>query len=104
MQPHRRPDPDRSPDSLESRLRALPRPPVPADLEARILAAGPARATNEVLRRARPARRWHLAVGIAASLAAAAACLLILRSWPGPGVKNIAPTFVANAEGGGSAR
>ena len=103
MQPHRRPDPDRSPESLEARLRALPRPPVPADLEARILAAGPARATNEVPRRARASRRWHLAVGIAASLAVAAACLLALRSWPGPGVKDDAPTFVANAEDGGSA-
>ena len=91
MQPHRRPDPDRSPDSLESRLRALPRPPVPADLEARILAAGPARASNAMPRPARASRRWHLAVGVAASLAVAAACLLALRSWPGPGVKNNAP-------------
>src|SRR5688572_25756127 len=75
MHPERRPNPDRSAESLEARLRALPQPPVPAGLEARLLAAIPA-----------PRRRW--AVWAVAALAAA--CLLAALAWPrrdgaGPG-------------------
>jgi hypothetical protein len=103
MQPDRRPDPDRSLESLESRLRALPRPPVPAELEARILAASSAKVPNPMPRPARAWRRRHLAVGAAASIAVAVACLLAVRFRPGLGVKITAPTFVANAEGNDSA-
>ncbi len=39
MQFQRRPNSDRSLESLEARLRALPQPPIPGELEARILAA-----------------------------------------------------------------
>ena len=46
MQFQRRPNSDRSPESLEARLRALPQPPIPSELEARILAAIPARPSN----------------------------------------------------------
>ena len=45
MQSRRRPNSDRSLEALESRLRALPHPPVPSDLGMRILAAIPAKAT-----------------------------------------------------------
>ena len=61
-----------APESLEGRLRALPQPPVPAGLEARLLAAVPG---------ARPIRRrrarWIAAVG-----ALAAACVLAALVWP----------------------
>ncbi len=73
MYPARYPDPDRSPESLETRLRALPRLPVSADLEARLLATIPAR------RAIPPRRRAARAVAIAVS---AAACLLTVFAWP----------------------
>ena len=46
----RRPNSGRSPESLEARLRALPQPPVPGDLEARILAAIPVKVSNNLPR------------------------------------------------------
>jgi hypothetical protein len=63
--------PERSekPDSLEARLRRLPPPAVPAELEARLLAGIPARALS---------RRWTWY----AVTALAAACLLIALLWP----------------------
>jgi hypothetical protein len=73
MQPERRPNLPRSPESLEARLRALPQPPIPADLEARLLAGIPA---------ALPIRRWRWAVWVGLAGAAAAACLLIVLAWP----------------------
>ncbi|MGH7193386.1 MAG: hypothetical protein ACREJM_07600 [Candidatus Saccharimonadales bacterium] len=54
--------------SLESRLRALPQPRVPADLERRLLATIPEH------RAIRP-RRWRAATGVSGLLAAA--CLLV---------------------------
>jgi hypothetical protein len=74
MHPERRPNPDRSPESLEARLRALPPPPVPADLEARLLAAIPAQMPL-------PQRRWAVWAGMLGPLAAA--CLLVVLAWPG---------------------
>jgi hypothetical protein len=62
-------------EELEQRLRALPEPPVPEGLEARLLAAIPADVVC-VPRWRRPALLW----GAAAALAA---CLVIaLLSWP----------------------
>lgn len=81
MHPERRPSPDRSPEPLEARLRALPQPPVPPGLEARLLATVPAAMPA-------PRRRWGVWVGMAGALAAA--CLLAALAWPerdgqGPG-------------------
>jgi hypothetical protein len=74
-------------DSLEARLRRLPPPPVPADLEARLLAAIPAQGSNEHRLRlsAKPqvmfeGRRWAWWAGGVSALAAA--CLLIVLLWP----------------------
>src|SRR5262249_47729226 len=65
MHPERPPNPDRSAEALEARLRALPRPPVPDGLEARLLATIPA---------ARPVPRRRGAAGAGAPPARAAAC------------------------------
>jgi hypothetical protein len=61
------PNPDRSPESLQTRLRALPQPPVPADLEARLLATIPVEMPI-------PRRRRAVWIGVVSALAAA--CLL----------------------------
>jgi hypothetical protein len=73
MHPERRPSPDRSAEALEGRLRALPPPPVPDGLEARLLARIPAE-------RPPARRRWAVWVGVAGALAAA--CLLAVLAWP----------------------
>ena len=73
MHPERRPSPGRSPESLEARLRALPQPPVPEGLEARLLAAVPSRMRA-------PRRRWAVRALVAGALAAA--CLLAALAWP----------------------
>lgn len=74
MTPERRPNPDGSPDkSLEARLRALPRPPLPAGLEARLLAAIPTRL---------PVPRRRRAAWIGAAVAALAAGVLAILVWP----------------------
>src|SRR6266481_4229426 len=75
MHPASRPNPDESSESLEARLRALPQPPVPADLEARLLGAIPAPAERPFQR-----RRWAVGVGVFGPLAAA--CLLAVFAWP----------------------
>lgn len=71
---------DWSPELVEARLRALPPPPVPSDLEARLLAAIP----NEVAWRAGlprlPRPRWTIFVGLAGAMAAAAFFVVLL--WP----------------------
>jgi hypothetical protein len=84
MHPERRPNLDRSPEALEARLRALPQPPVPADLEAQLLAAIP----NRTALPSRPdgsgepsyMRRWSVWAGVVGALAAA--CLLAVLAWP----------------------
>jgi hypothetical protein len=81
MHPERRPNPDRSAESLEARLRALPQPPIPGGLEARLLAAIPLK------RRSR--RRWLVLVGVASALAAA--CLLAVFARPGRNGTNRVP-------------
>ena len=99
MQFQRRPNSDRSPESLEARLRALPQPPIPGELEARILAAIPARpsTSDELPRLAHSgSRRWRLTVWAGASVAAAAACILAVRFWPEPGDQHISPIVVAD--------
>jgi hypothetical protein len=83
MHSERRPNTDRSPESLEARLRALPQPPVPADLEARLLATIPGKTPI-------PQRRWGVWVGAVA--ASAAACLLAVLAWPGRDGKNPVPS------------
>jgi len=72
MHPERRPKPDRSRESLKAKLRALPPPPIPGDLEARLLAAIPARMR----------RRHYWGVGLGLVGAAAAACLIVVLMWP----------------------
>jgi hypothetical protein len=74
MHPEPRPNPDRRTESLEARLRALPQPSVPADLEARLLATVPAK--MPAMRRQRKA--WFVAAG-----ALAAACVLAVLIWRG---------------------
>ncbi|HEV3142664.1 MAG TPA: hypothetical protein VGZ47_02150 [Gemmataceae bacterium] len=74
MQPERRPSPDRSLEALEARLRALPSPEIPADLEARLLAAIPAVVPS-------PRRRRAVWLGLTAALAAA--LLLGVFIWQG---------------------
>src|SRR5437879_4932196 len=82
MHSDRRPNADRSPEALEARLRALPQSPVPADLEARLLATIPAE-------RPIPPRRWAVRVGVVGALAAA--CLLAVLAWLGRDGKGPAP-------------
>ena len=75
--------PERSekPDSLEARLRRLPPPPVPADLEARLLAGIAAKPMI---------RQWRWTRWIGGVSALAAACLLIVLAWPkGEGQKAV---------------
>ena len=98
MQPPRRPDSDRSFEILETRLRTLPQPHVPGDLEARILAAIPVATLNDEPRSKRVLRRWRLGVGAGASIALAAACLLAVRFWPDPSGKNSSPSVVTNPQ------
>ena len=74
MPPEMLPNSDRSREALEARLRALPQPPVPADLEARLLATIPAAIP-------RPRRRRTVWVGVGGALAAA--CLLAILAWSG---------------------
>src|SRR5216683_5851927 len=71
---------DRSAESLEARLRALPPPPVPSDLEARLLAAIPASAPSAVRRSQLLPRRWLVWAGVGGALAAAS--LLVVLFWP----------------------
>ena len=74
------PNSDRSLESLETRLRALPAPPVPGDLESRLLSGIPAQTPQwEQLIGSRQ-RRWVIWGGLAGALAAA--CLLITLLWP----------------------
>jgi hypothetical protein len=82
MHPERRPDPEGSPESLKARLRALPQPPVPVDLEARLLATIPAEMPI-------PQRRWAIWLGVVGPLAAA--CLLAVLAWLGRDSKNPIP-------------
>jgi hypothetical protein len=95
MLPLRRPSSDRSPESLEARLRTLPPPPVPGDLEARLLAAIPARVSSRVPLSVRAPRRLNLAVWVSASVAAAAV-LLAVRLWPGAGERGLARDGIPN--------
>jgi hypothetical protein len=101
VQFQRQPNSDRSIESLEARLRALPQPPVPGELEGRILAAIPARPSqnDERPRLGRSAsRRWRLTVWAGGSIAAAAACLLAVIFWPEPDNQPTAPILVAVPE------
>jgi hypothetical protein len=76
-----RPNPDRSPEALEARLRDLPQPPVPPGLEARLLAAIPGKLPA-------PRRNWAVGLGVAGVLAA---CLLAFLAWLGRDGKGPAP-------------
>jgi len=87
MPTERRPNPNRSLESLEASLRAWPQPSVPADLEARLLAAVPAEL---------PIAPRHWAFWASVVCASAAACLLAFFTWPGRDGKNPAPTPPTN--------
>ena len=73
MHSEERPNPDRSLESLETRLRAVPEPTVPANLEARLLAAIPVTMPFQP-------RRWPVRVGVVGAVAAA--CLVTILAWP----------------------
>jgi hypothetical protein len=84
-------------DNLESRLRNLPAPPIPASLEAKLLAAIPGART------ARP-RRWVIAIAATCAVAACIALVLMLNR---PDSNARAPqndVSPQNIMGGGSAR
>jgi hypothetical protein len=70
------------PDSMEARLRRLPPPPVPTDLEARLLADIPAGG---------PIRRWRWNRWVVGLSALAAACLVIVLAWPKNGGQKTVP-------------
>ncbi len=72
------PNSDRSLESLEARLRALPGPPVPGDLETRLLSTIPAE--MPMWEHGSHRRRWVIWLGLTGALAAA--CWLIVLSWP----------------------
>jgi hypothetical protein len=74
MHPERPPNPDRSLEALEARLRAMPQPGVPAGLEEHLLAAIPFQ---------KPLWRWRSAVWMGAAASMAAACLVALVAWLG---------------------
>lgn len=80
------PNAGRSDDPLETRLRTLPPPAVPEDLEARLLAAIPTHVT------ARP--RWPTRLALIA--ASAAAVLLVVLRWPQPDDKKFVLKPVTN--------
>lgn len=72
-------DPDRSAESLEARLRALPQPGVPADLERRLLAAIP---THRSVAQG-PSPAWRSLAWTGGCAALAAACLLVVLARSG---------------------
>jgi hypothetical protein len=106
MHPERRPNPDRSPEALAARLRALPQPPIPAGLEARLLAAIPPvglvrrAGTGQGSRSARGTywgtmrRRWAVWAGVIGAVAAA--CLLAVLGWRGRDGRNPIPNPKGN--------
>src|SRR6266536_5015387 len=88
MHPGRCPSQDGSPESLEARLRALPAPPVPAELEARRLVAIPASPHSPLAGEGtKRGRRWVGVVGVLA-----AACLLAVLAWLGRDATKPAPS------------
>lgn len=72
MHPERRPDSEQALEATEARLRALPPPAVPGELEARLLAAIPPTLPT------RP-RRWTRWARLAGAVAAA--CFLVVLIW-----------------------
>lgn len=71
---------DADAESLERRLRDLPPLPVPADLEARLLAAIPAEVLREIPHRVRASRRRRtLWAGVGVAFAVAYLLLVFLR-------------------------
>src|SRR5215468_8470847 len=94
MKREQHPNPGRSPDRLETRLRSVPPPRVPADLEARLLATIP---TSAAVRR----QVWLVWAGVVAAIAAAV--LVALLVWPirvgyNPALRNnSAPQGIARA-------
>jgi len=96
MLPERLPNSDRSCESLEARLRALPPLPVPDDLEARLLAAIPPEiphlARTKRSRR-QPKRPGAEIVWAGAAAVLAAVCLLVMLRWAETGSRITAPSL-----------
>jgi hypothetical protein len=85
VHPERRPKPDRVLEALGARLRGLPQPPVPVELEARLLATIPPP-------RPVPQRRWIVRVRLASLAGAlAAACLLAVLASAWRHLGNLVP-------------
>src|SRR5690242_7462697 len=70
------PNSGRSLEALEARLRHLPPPPVPGDLECRLISAIPVAQQLALPDR----RRWIVWAGLAGALAAA--CVFVALLWP----------------------
>lgn len=77
MKPDKQPISDHSPESLETRLRALPPLSVPSDLEARLLAAIPV-ATISQAPQPMPRSTRRQVAWVAVPIALAAICVLIV--------------------------
>jgi hypothetical protein len=98
MRSRRPPNSNQSLESLEARLRALPQMPVPGDLESRLLAAMPVRASIVTRRSAIAPRPRHFVIWTGASLAIAASCLLVVRFWKEPDDQHTGATVIVNPE------
>jgi hypothetical protein len=72
MQSDKRPNPDRSLEALKAQLRALPQPPVPAHLEALLLASVPGAKLIS-------SRRWAARATLLA--VASAICVMATLAW-----------------------
>jgi hypothetical protein len=88
MQHRKQPDSDGSLESLEARLRALPAPPMPSDLEAKLLLAIP----PAMPRGAVTSRIRRRAVWAGAAVGLVAACLLTAFIWRERGDRITGPT------------
>jgi hypothetical protein len=71
---------------------------VPRDLESRLLAAMPARASSQTRRSAPAWRPRRFVIWASAPLAMAAACFLSVRFWPKPDDPHTLTTVVLNPE------
>ena len=96
----KRPNSDPTVESLEARLRGLPPPFVPSDLQARLLAAIPSKVReNTVI-----FRSWRPAIWSGAAIGLGAACVLVMALWSDAGISTttsrtgVVPKSVGHAD------